>query len=181
MFNKILVALDHGDTCSPLFQKSLKLAQATGAELLLLSVLTPDGGGYLPLPDNSGLTSFNLGMQESLWDTYLKSYREYELAATERLRNFVDRATKAGVRSDFKQINTDVGRGICAQAKAWSADLIMVGSHRRKGLSEMLLGSVSNYVMHHAPCSVLVVHESQATKNGGRGAEATAEATHSQP
>ena len=163
MFTKILVALDHGDTCGLIFQRSLELAKATGAELLFLSVLTPDGGGHLPLPDNSGLTSFNLGMQESLWDVYLKSYREYEIAATERLRNFVDRATEAGVRSQFKQINSDVGRGICEQAKTWPADLVMVGSHGRTGLGEMLLGSVSNYVMHHAPCSVLVIHEPQET------------------
>lgn len=174
MFTKILVALDHGDTCGLIFQKSLDLAKATGAELLFLSVLTPDGGGHLPLPDNSGLTSFNLGMQENLWDVYLKSYREYELAATERLRNFVDRAAEVGVCSQFKQINSDVGRGICEQAKTWPADLVIVGSHGRKGLGEMLLGSVSNYVMHHAPCSVLVVHDPQAA---AVKATAVAEAT----
>ena len=171
MFTRILVALDHGDTCGDIFQKSLELAQATKAELLFLSVLTPDGGGNLPLPDNSGLTSFNLGVQESLWDVYLKSYREYEEAATARLRNFVDRATAAGVRSEFKQLNSDVGRAICDQAKSWSADLVMVGSHGRKGLGEMLLGSVSNYVMHHAPCSVLVVHEPEATSDNGKFTE----------
>ena len=159
MFTKILVALDHGDTCSLIFQKALELAKLTGAELLFLTVLTPDGGGHLPLPDNAGLTSFNLGIQESLWDTYLKSYRQYEITATERLRNFVDRATAAGVRSQFKQINGDVGRGICDQAKTWLADLVIVGSHGRQGLAEIMLGSVSNYVMHHATCSVLVVHE----------------------
>lgn len=157
MFTKILVALDHGDTCNEIFRKSLKLARSTGAELLLLSVLTPDGGGNLPLSDQSGLISFNLGMQESLWEVYLKSYRDYEIAATERLRNFVNQATEAGVSSEFKQLNSDVGKAICQQAKTWSADLVMVGSHGRKGLGEMLLGSVSNYVMHHAPCSVLVV------------------------
>ncbi len=171
MFTRILVALDHGDTCSLIFQKSLQLAQSTGAELLFLSVLTPDGGGHLPIPDNSGLTSFNLGMQESLWEVYLKSYREYEEAATARLRNFVDQATEAGVQSDFKQVSSDVGRAICEQAKAWSADLVMVGSHGRKGLGEMLLGSVSNYVMHHSPCSVLVIHEPTATSGDGKFSE----------
>ena len=173
MFTKILVALDHGDTCDSLFQKALKLAQSTGAELLLLSVLTPDGGGHLPLPDNSGLVSFNLGMQESLWDVYLKSHRDYEMAAIERLRNFVEQATALGVRSEFKQLNSDIGRAICEQAKTWSADLVMVGSHGRKGLGEMLLGSVSNYVMHHAPCSVLVVHGAIAVETTVKIAEKT--------
>jgi len=31
-------------------------------------------------------------------------------------------------------------------------------SHGRTGLRELFLGSVSNYVLHHAPCSVMVVH-----------------------
>ncbi|MEO0350033.1 MAG: universal stress protein, partial [Cyanobacteria bacterium P01_A01_bin.15] len=39
----------------------------------------------------------------------------------------------------------------------WNADLIMMGRRGRSGFSELLLGSVSNYVMHHAPCSVLTV------------------------
>ena len=35
--------------------------------------------------------------------------------------------------------------------------MIVVGSRGLKGLKEMFLGSVSNYVTHHAPCSVLIV------------------------
>ena len=163
MFTKILVALDHSAAAPVLFQKALELAQPLGAELLLLSVLTPDGDGNLPLPDYSGLTSYAVGTSANLWEMYLKSYRDYETAATERLRNFVEQASAVGVTSQFKQINGDVGRVVCHQANDWSADLVLVGSRGRKGLSEMLLGSVSNYVMHHATCSVLVVHESKET------------------
>lgn len=43
-------------------------------------------------------------------------------------------------------------------AKAWTADLIVVGSHGR-GFWGRLLGSVSDGVVHHAPCSVLVVRK----------------------
>ena len=164
MFTKILVALDHTSAAPVLFQKALELAQPLGAELLLLSVLTPDGDGNLPLPDYSGLTSYAVGTSSNLWDMYLKSYQEYETAATERLRNFVEQASTVGVSGQFKQVNGDVGRIICEQAKSWAADLVIVGSRGRKGLSEMLLGSVSNYVMHHATCSVLVVHDSQESK-----------------
>jgi nucleotide-binding universal stress UspA family protein len=46
---------------------------------------------------------------------------------------------------------------ICQVAKDWGAELIMVGRRGNSGLSELILGSVSNYVVHHAHCSVLIV------------------------
>ena len=42
-------------------------------------------------------------------------------------------------------------------AKDWNADLIIMGRRGLTGLSEMFLGSVSNYVVHHASCSVLLI------------------------
>jgi nucleotide-binding universal stress UspA family protein len=48
---------------------------------------------------------------------------------------------------------------IIDHAKAWGADLIVVGSHQRSLVERMLVGSISNGVIKHAPCSVLVVRE----------------------
>lgn len=56
------------------------------------------------------------------------------------------------------ELLAELGIALLLFVKTWDADLIVVGSHGRKGLSEMLLGSVSNYVVHHAPCSVIIVH-----------------------
>lgn len=42
-------------------------------------------------------------------------------------------------------------------AKEWSADMIVVGSHGRRGLTQFFLGSVSMAVLSHAPCSVMIV------------------------
>jgi nucleotide-binding universal stress UspA family protein len=42
-------------------------------------------------------------------------------------------------------------------AAKWHADLIVIGSHGRKGLDRFLLGSVSEAVARHAPCSVQIV------------------------
>jgi nucleotide-binding universal stress UspA family protein len=46
---------------------------------------------------------------------------------------------------------------IVKEAEDWEADLIVVGSHGYGFLGRALLGSVSDAVIHHAPCSVLVV------------------------
>ncbi len=42
-------------------------------------------------------------------------------------------------------------------ARNCGADVIVMGRRGHSGLSELILGSVSNYVLHHAPCSVLIV------------------------
>ncbi|MBY0357294.1 MAG: universal stress protein [Candidatus Obscuribacterales bacterium] len=46
---------------------------------------------------------------------------------------------------------------IIDEAKKWPADLIVLGSHGRRGISQFLLGSVSMSVLSAAPCSVMVV------------------------
>lgn len=51
----------------------------------------------------------------------------------------------------------DAAREIVAAAREWKADLIVVGTHGRQGIGRMLLGSVAEAVLRHAPCSVLVI------------------------
>lgn len=46
---------------------------------------------------------------------------------------------------------------IVDEAEKWGADLIVVGSHGYGFFERMLIGSVSNAILHHAPCSVLVI------------------------
>lgn len=65
-----------------------------------------------------------------------------------------------GINAEFKILFGDPSRVICEIAQAWNADLIIIGRRGRTGLSELFLGSVSNYVLHHAPCSVLTVQQS---------------------
>ena len=59
-------------------------------------------------------------------------------------------------------VETRVTRGdprfcILDEAKDWGADLVVVGSHGRSGLSRLFLGSVASHVVAHATCNVLVV------------------------
>ncbi len=70
--------------------------------------------------------------------------------------------TADALRSAGISVTTDIVQGdpktlIIENAEAWGADLIVLGSHGRKGLQRFLLGSVSETVMRHAHCSVEIV------------------------
>jgi nucleotide-binding universal stress UspA family protein len=51
------------------------------------------------------------------------------------------------------------GTEIVAEAREWPADLIVMGTRGRGALKRVLLGSVADHVMHHAPCSVEIVRD----------------------
>ncbi|MEL6554786.1 MAG: universal stress protein [Cyanobacteria bacterium J06621_11] len=173
MYKKILVGIDDGETANTVFQKAVSLAQSTDAELLLLSVLVPPDRLHpaVSASMNGNVGSGNVGSgnveesdspvdaDESVWSVYQSLYKDYELRDLERLESFADSAKAAGITAQISQRFGRPGWEICDRAKNCEADLVIVGSHGRMGLSEMLLGSVSNYVMHHATCSVLVVHD----------------------
>jgi nucleotide-binding universal stress UspA family protein len=67
------------------------------------------------------------------------------------------RACGFDATSDFRE--GDARRAILDCAQEWQPDLIVLGSHGRKGFDRLLLGSVSESVVRHAPCSVEVVRE----------------------
>ena len=175
MYQKVLVALDSSSMRSTVFHQALDLAQATGADLMLLHVLSAFEEGSPGVPLRSYHTYYPV-LDESTWEAYQHRWEAYEQSGIDQLKREQQTAADAGVNAEFTQTSGEPPRTICEVAKNWGADLIVVGSHGRKGLSELLLGSVSNYVMHHAPCSVLVLHANKAgTKVTSEMAEATAQ------
>ncbi len=59
-----------------------------------------------------------------------------------------------GFKADWVVQEGTAGRAIVEAAKSWGAELIVVGSHGRTGVKRFLMGSVAQWVMDHAPCSV---------------------------
>jgi len=158
MFKKLLVAVDEATTSKSLVAKAIALAEATEAQIMLLHVLDPEGGGVAIAPVYPGLAYPPLMAEQSVWEAYQAEYQAYEKRGLAMLHRFADMARAEGLQTEFSQMPGSPGREICQRARGWQADLIIVGSHGRTGLSELFLGSVSNYVMHHAPCSVMVIH-----------------------
>jgi len=72
------------------------------------------------------------------------------------------RLSDAGVPARYETRLGDVAEEIITAAVEWEADLIVMGSHGRTGLGRVVLGSVARNVLHHAPCSVLIVRKAVA-------------------
>jgi nucleotide-binding universal stress UspA family protein len=81
---------------------------------------------------------------------------QIELTLTNRAAQPLGRA---GLSVDTAVRQGDPRTLIVDEAKEWDADLIVMGSHGRTGLTRLLLGSVAQAVVAHAPCSVEVVRK----------------------
>ncbi|MEC4802720.1 MAG: universal stress protein [Jaaginema sp. PMC 1079.18] len=151
VYQKIFVALDNAPQANAVFDKALEIATQYQAELLLFHCLPiehPEVSAYSGL-HGENLVNFSRMMQDHLANS-TETTRKW-------LEAYGDRANHAGVKTDWTWKLGEAGKLISQAAKAWDADLIVIGRRGRSGLAEMLLGSVSNYVTHHANCSVLVV------------------------
>ena len=88
---------------------------------------------------------------------YQKELQDREQQGLERLESYAREARARNIQVEIFQNLGDAGRTICETAKNYSADVIVMGRNQKSMLSEIFLGSTSNYVLHHAPCSVLVI------------------------
>jgi nucleotide-binding universal stress UspA family protein len=159
MYTKILVALDHSEASRQVFHQALELAQATGAGLMLVHGLSSEEeGSPVPLPPEVEGNYWMPGSSgEMNFDIWRESWERYESEGIDRLRHFAAKANEKNVPTEFRQMVGNPGKVICSMARQWGADLIVIGHRGRSGLTELMLGSVSSYVMHRAPCSVLVL------------------------
>jgi nucleotide-binding universal stress UspA family protein len=156
-FKKILVAVDYLTSTSELFEKALQLASAYNSRLMVFHCLQEPVSGMPEFLTYAGMGAYSGVYSQEIIELEEQLVKE----ATEELQawlgSFVQRAMEAGVEAEYDYLAGEPGRQICTFAKQWGADLIIIGRRGRRGLSELLLGSVSNYAIHHAHCSVLVI------------------------
>lgn len=160
MYYRILVALDDSQLSQKAFEQSLLLAQKFNAELQLLNIISAAEAEYRNTVSLAGGGYYSQNVDETAqqeWQVKVESKLEY-------LQSLAEKAIQAGVSAEFVQEIGKPERQICQAAEEWEADLIVIGSHGRKGLNELLRGSVSNYVSHHVPCDIMLVHQQTETK-----------------
>ena len=137
-FRTVVLATDLSPTSEAATTAALDLAASVGARLLAVSVIDP---GALRLPGGRYLVRVD----------QVRAERE-GVAQT-----LVARGRSMGVTVDFLVWEGDPGESIIEAAQAEAADMIVVGSHGRGTVGRVLIGSVSDHVVRHAPCPVLVV------------------------
>jgi nucleotide-binding universal stress UspA family protein len=150
-YKKILVALDRSPQSDAVFEQALELAKKEEATLMLFHCLlfeTPGIGTYADIYGKE-LINFSHEMSQLL--------KQESREARAWLMDYSQKAIEQGILAEWDLKVGDAGSQIRDLAMAWSADLVVVGRRGRRGLSEVLLGSISSYVVHHAPCSVLVI------------------------
>jgi nucleotide-binding universal stress UspA family protein len=137
MFSRILVAVDSSEPSQRAVEVGGQLARAAGARVKLLHVIHP-------------LPAF-VGASQPDEPHPARGARELLGRLMKRLPQDVaaERDVLDGIPS----------QRIVEAAREWVADLVIVGDHNRHILSRFVLGSVSDAVVRHAPCSVLVVRE----------------------
>lgn len=161
MYDKILVAIDRSEISKQVFLKALSVAKADGATLILLHVLSVEESTSPYLSEYISGKNRCIHVPSKIMhqanEAYQQEWMEFERKGLEMLRSYSRQAISARVKTEFTQITGHPSSTICEFARSCSADLIAIGRRGRSGLQEMLLGSVSNYVVHHAPCSILLV------------------------
>jgi nucleotide-binding universal stress UspA family protein len=89
----------------------------------------------------------------------LRARHEVSRRSEALLARAVEQLERAHFIAAARSVQGEAGRAIVEMATGWPADAIVLGSHGRRGLRRLLLGSVSEDVVHRAPCSVGVVRE----------------------
>lgn len=137
-YKKMLVAIDLTEEAPQVLNKAQAISSAYNAELILVHVVEPVGyayGGDIPMD----LTELQDQLDKAAREQLAKYGEQYGVAPANQI------VTVGRPESEIHRL-----------AKEQDVDLIIVGSHGRKGL-QLLLGSTANGVLHGTECDVLAV------------------------
>lgn len=144
---KILLAIDGSKYSDAAAQAVIDRARPQATEVQVLHVVEQP----------SLLLTREMGGYDSTLDAAWEQEREHARVLVTKV---VDLLRSKGLNATAAVEDGDPKSRILETAKNWHADLIVLGSHGRKGLEHFLMGSVSEAVARHAHCTVEIVRVS---------------------
>jgi nucleotide-binding universal stress UspA family protein len=142
-FRRILYASDFSPASRSAFRHALSLARADRATLTIVHVYT----SVIPL----------VGEGHAIPRAYDRMLADIRAGAQHHLDRLVTRAKRAGTRVKGLLLEGPPHDRIVRAARSTRADLVILGTHGRSGISRAFLGSVAARVVALAPCPVLTV------------------------
>jgi universal stress protein A len=139
-FEKILIAVDESTFAAHAADTGMDLALQLGAEVAFVTVVNTGTITYDP----------NSDIPANEWLAMLKG------DAKNLLKAFASRRAIAPPPLEFLEVGKPEAK-IVEAARNWPADLIVMGTHGRNAIANILLGSVAQGVLHHSPCPVMVL------------------------
>jgi nucleotide-binding universal stress UspA family protein len=137
-FHKILIAIDNEPAAEMIALNGLQLAQQYHAEIALVSIIDPPGKNIGEM-----LTPVEIGDM-------------IDQNCTGDQRNVIDKVFKDYPVTRFVEYG-DPAEAIIRVAEQWCADVIVLGTHGRKGLAHLLIGSVAEEVVRHSKKMVVII------------------------
>jgi nucleotide-binding universal stress UspA family protein len=137
---KILIGIDDSKVSGDVSRAIVTQFRAEHTEIRVLHVLQP----IAPAPPQMA-------------PGYAPELDDQKKPARELVERIAKELRSAGFKVDTAVEVGDIRERIIDSAAEWGADLIVVGSHGRRGIQRFLLGSVAEFVARHAKCSVEIV------------------------
>ena len=148
---KVLIALDYNPTAQKVAETGFSLATSLGAELTLLHVITDPvfyaTSGFSPIMGFNGYVDVS--------PTVLDSIDGLKNASLQYLNKTKQHLGDATIQTVVKE--GDFAETILKTAKELHSDIIVIGSHSQKWLENILMGSVTERVLHQSSVPLFIV------------------------
>ena len=145
---KLLVAVDLSDSTQLIVKKTEEIAKAISAKVWILHNVEPE-------PDVLEFRADPQTARESLAKKFHHEHRQIQEIA-KRLR-------RTGLKTTALLVHGPTVETILKEASKLNVDMIIVGSHGRSAMYQLLVGSTSEGVLHESRCPILVVPTHQRT------------------
>lgn len=153
MYRRILVAVDGSETSNKALTAALEMASYSSGRSVIRLIHVLDEMAYFMGLDPYAGQSYSV----------ISVMRE---AGEKILAEGLAIVQSAGVNADtvlVDHLGSHLAETVAAEAKAWDAGLVVVGTHGRKGIARLLLGSGAEQIIRLASCPVLVVRSAETS------------------